>query len=75
VVVVVLSLFFYCSHVIWNPDERKFFQCARYDCLLFAFLFVYVGPTECCSLENFGGPWRVIVVDLQTFEEKTNKTF
>jgi hypothetical protein len=27
--VVVLSLFFYCSHAIWNPDERKFFQCAR----------------------------------------------
>jgi hypothetical protein len=43
--------------------------------LLFTFLFVFVGPTEHCSLENFGGSWCAIVAVLQSFKEKTNETF
>jgi hypothetical protein len=52
----------------------KVSQSSGYDCLLFAFLFVFVGSAECYNLENFGGPWRAIAADLQTFE-KTNETF
>jgi hypothetical protein len=52
----------------------KFSQSSRYDRLLFAFLFVFVGPAEHCSLENFGGAWRTIAVKLRTFE-KTNEAF
>jgi hypothetical protein len=47
----------------------KVSQSFGYDCLLFAFLFVFVCPTECSSLENFDGPWHAIVADLQTFEK------
>jgi hypothetical protein len=52
-------------------------SCAKYiyDHPLFTFLFECVGPVERCDLLNFGGPWRTIAADLQTFEEKTNKTF
>jgi hypothetical protein len=41
---------------------------SRYDRLLITFLLVFVSPAEHCILENFNGPWRAIVVDLQTFE-------
>jgi hypothetical protein len=50
------------------------FTKSRHDCLFFTFLFAFVSPAEHCSLENFGGPWHVIAVDLQTFG-KTSKTF
>jgi hypothetical protein len=33
-------------------------------------LFVFVGPTEACSLENFGNLWRANAADFQTFEKK-----
>jgi hypothetical protein len=52
----------------------KVSQSSGYDHLLFDFLFVFVGPAEHCSLENFGGPWCAITADLQTFK-KTNETF
>jgi hypothetical protein len=42
------------------------FTKSRYDRLLFAFLFVFVGPTRRCNLDNFDGPWRAIATDLQT---------
>jgi hypothetical protein len=41
----------------------KVSQSYRYDSLLFTFLFVFVGPAEHCSLENFGGPWNAVVSD------------
>jgi hypothetical protein len=53
-----------------------FFARSRYSHLLLFFLFVFVGPTERCSLENFGGPWRVVAARFQTFhEKKTDETF
>jgi hypothetical protein len=41
------------------------FTKSRYDRLLFAFFYVFVSPAEQRSLENFSGPLRAIVVDLQ----------
>jgi hypothetical protein len=41
-------------------------------CSLFS---MSVSPTECCSLENFIGPWGTITTDTQTFKEKTKETF
>jgi hypothetical protein len=48
----------------------KFSQSSRFDRLLFAFLFVFVGPAERCRLENFGGAWRTIAVNLRTFKKQ-----
>jgi hypothetical protein len=39
-------------------DEN--FAKSRYDRPVFPFLFVFVGHAECCSLENFSGPWHTI---------------
>jgi hypothetical protein len=47
----------------------KVSESSGYDCLLFTFLFVFVGPIERCSLENFGGCWRAIAADLHTFKK------
>jgi hypothetical protein len=41
--------------------------------ILFAFLFVSFGPSKLCSIKNFGGPWRAIATDFETFEEKKTK--
>jgi hypothetical protein len=45
------------------------FTKSRYDSLLFTFLFVFVGPTEHCGLENFGSPYCATAEDFQTFEK------
>jgi hypothetical protein len=46
------------------------FAMSRCSHLLFAFLFAFVGPTEHCSLGNFGSPWCTVAVDFQAFEKK-----
>jgi hypothetical protein len=46
------------------------FAKSRYDCLLFAFLFVFTGPIKHCGLENSCGPYRATVADFQTFEKE-----
>jgi hypothetical protein len=39
------------------------FAKSRYSHLLFAFVFVLVGPAERCGLGNFGSPWRAVAAD------------
>jgi hypothetical protein len=58
VVVVVSFLFFFPFLSCKNRETQMNESCAksRYDHPLFTFLFASVGPTERCSLENFGGP-------------------
>jgi hypothetical protein len=46
-----------------RTQMNECFTKSKYDCLLFTFLFVFIGPGERYSLENFSGPWRVIVAD------------
>jgi hypothetical protein len=42
--------------------------------LLLSFLFVFVGPTKQCDLENFSNPWRAVKDKL--FEKrKTEEKF
>jgi hypothetical protein len=55
---------------------EKVFARSRYSRLVLSFLFVFVGPTERCGLENFGSPWCVVAMAVQTFQKKkTNETF
>jgi hypothetical protein len=51
----------------YRTQMNECFTKSRHDRLLFTFLFVFIGPIEHCSFENFGGPWRVIATDFQTF--------
>jgi hypothetical protein len=62
-VVVLSSLFFVYSHVATEPQMNEYFAKSKYDHLLFTFCFVFVSPTEHCSLENFSGPCHVIAAD------------
>jgi hypothetical protein len=48
-----------------NPDMI-------FSCLL---LFVFVGHTEYCNLENFGSSYRATTMDFQMFEKKQTKLF
>jgi hypothetical protein len=42
---------------------NEYFTRSKYDNLSFTFLFVFINPAEHCRLENFSGPWHVIVVN------------
>jgi hypothetical protein len=49
---------------------KRFLARSRYSRLLLSFLFVFVEPTEQCSLEDFSSPWSVVVAGIQTFQKK-----
>jgi hypothetical protein len=58
--VIFVFLLVSCSY---GTQMDEYFTRSKYDNLLFTFLFVFVSPAEHCRLENFSGPWHVIVVD------------
>jgi hypothetical protein len=41
---------------------NEYFTESKYDHLLSTFFFVFVSPTEHCSLGNFSGSWHVIAI-------------
>jgi hypothetical protein len=65
--VIIMFLLLSCNN--GNPMNECFAK-SRHGHLLFAFLFMFVSPIEYCSLENFTGPWRLTIADLQTFGKK-----